>query len=633
MSVSEPGKIITPWAESGLKNPIPPAANPATGRAGFDQGFSAINMTAKEAGGIPPFGQDFNGIFYEVTNILRYMQAGGQPTFDAAMAAAIGGYPKGAMVLGSDGVTLWQSKVDSNFTDPDTDPSSWGTFDIGLKEDLADPGGSDIVGFEQNGDGAVPRTAQDKMRESVSVKDFGAKGDGATDDTAAFQAAINNFSLSGGIYVPAGTYLITSTLLCDDKFISFVGDGPAATFIKYSPAVTGGVLFDLKHTTSYNRAFSFSKLSITTDVPLVGTAIKIEAKLTASNPQVNGAEDTLYLSEVRIIQSGGGYWRTFLRSLHNGGMHLRATSFNNGIMAAQNDTDVIAIYVESIDPRVSSIRTLTVSDFYILRTSIALYVKTTGSKQAESFYFSMGEIVGCSTAAIKIDGQAGAGSMSGVHFDVIQHVADCSSGQFLLWRFTGCDFRRANGPAGPHFTISTGEMLDFTGCMFSGSSLTASDPLNRVFNFTGAFNRISVAGNSFRNLHSVYGPTPGVVGVKSSGNTYNSVVLVMEGDPGDTSIGFQDSVISKAVVIALDATGNQTVTIPVPAGYFEPTYTWPVAMLQAAQGTGTDNLYIRYDFPTSNSSTCTFVIKGNTVARNVRFSFIAMGTSVLDVQS
>lgn len=147
MSVSEPGKIITPWAESGLKNPIPPAANPATGRAGFDQGFSAINMTAKEAGGIPPFGQDFNGIFYEVTNILRYMQAGGQPTFSSALATSIGGYPKGAMVLGSDGVTLWQSKVDSNSTDPNTDPTDWGTFDIGLKADLAAPDGADLIGF------------------------------------------------------------------------------------------------------------------------------------------------------------------------------------------------------------------------------------------------------------------------------------------------------------------------------------------------------------------------------------------------------------------------------------------------------------------------------------------------------
>lgn len=222
--------------------------------------------------------------------------------------------------------------------------------------------------------------------------------------------------------------------------------------------------------------------------------------------------------------------------------------------------------------------------------------------------------------------------MSGVHFDVIQHVADCSSGQFLLWRFTGCDFRRAKGPSGPHFTISTGEMLDFTGCMFSGDSATAADPLNRVFKITGAYKRWSVTGCSFRNLYSVFGPTPGST-AKTSGNTYNFVTCVIEGDPGDTSIGFQDSVISKAVVIALDASGNQTVAVTVPAGYFEPTYPWPVAMLQAAQGTGTGNLYIHYDFQSSNSTTCVFVIKGNTVAQNVRFSFIAMGTSVLDVQS
>lgn len=173
MSVSEPGKIITPWAESGLKNTIPPAANPATGRAGFDQGFSAINMTAKEAGGIPPFGQDFNGIFYEVTNILRYMQAGGQPTFDAALATAIGGYPKGAMVLGSDGVTLWQSQIESNFVDPDIDPSSWGTFDIGLKADLAAPGGAGLVGWSHLNELSLSMTVVSRLRKKVYASDLG----------------------------------------------------------------------------------------------------------------------------------------------------------------------------------------------------------------------------------------------------------------------------------------------------------------------------------------------------------------------------------------------------------------------------------------------------------------------------
>lgn len=136
MSVSEPGKIITPWAESGLKNAIPAAANPATGRAGFDQGFSAINMTAKEAGGIPPFGQDFNGIFYEVTNILRYMQAGGQPTFSATLASGIGGYPVGAMILGDDGVAIYTNRVDGNSSNPNSGGSGWAREDLMLREAL-----------------------------------------------------------------------------------------------------------------------------------------------------------------------------------------------------------------------------------------------------------------------------------------------------------------------------------------------------------------------------------------------------------------------------------------------------------------------------------------------------------------
>lgn len=59
------------------------------------------------------------------------------------------------------------------------------------------------------GTGAVQTTVQTKLRESVSVKDFGAVGDGVTDDTAAIQAAFdaaNNKTL----YLPDGNYLVTS---------------------------------------------------------------------------------------------------------------------------------------------------------------------------------------------------------------------------------------------------------------------------------------------------------------------------------------------------------------------------------------------------------------------------------------
>jgi hypothetical protein len=59
------------------------------------------------------------------------------------------------------------------------------------------------VSYTPAGTGAVSTNVQTKLREMVSVKDFGAKGDGTTDDTAAIQAAINS---GYSLVFPAGTY-------------------------------------------------------------------------------------------------------------------------------------------------------------------------------------------------------------------------------------------------------------------------------------------------------------------------------------------------------------------------------------------------------------------------------------------
>ena len=65
--------------------------------------------------------------------------------------------------------------------------------------------------YVPSGTGAVTTTVQAKLRQTVSVKDFGAVGDGVTDDTAAIQAAIDSFPANGGtIYLPIGTYLIST---------------------------------------------------------------------------------------------------------------------------------------------------------------------------------------------------------------------------------------------------------------------------------------------------------------------------------------------------------------------------------------------------------------------------------------
>jgi Pectate lyase superfamily protein/Right handed beta helix region len=93
--------------------------------------------------------------------------------------------------------------------------------------------------------GAIPRTQQSKNADVVSVKDFGAVGDGnpttgaGTDDTKAIQAAIN--SMGGGhdqqlsVYFPDGTYKITSTLTLPEG-VELFGNGAWKSKIHYTGA-------------------------------------------------------------------------------------------------------------------------------------------------------------------------------------------------------------------------------------------------------------------------------------------------------------------------------------------------------------------------------------------------------------
>lgn len=68
---------------------------------------------------------------------------------------------------------------------------------------------SEQVTFLAAGSGASQRTALDKLRDVVSVKDFGAVGNGVADDTAAIQAAITA-SANKSVYFPSGTYVATT---------------------------------------------------------------------------------------------------------------------------------------------------------------------------------------------------------------------------------------------------------------------------------------------------------------------------------------------------------------------------------------------------------------------------------------
>ena len=109
--------------------------------------------------------------------------------------------------------------------------------DIGLRTDLANTTGSQLVTYSL--DGTVNRTVKDVLGDVISVKNYGALGDGATDDSAAFQTACTALGVAGGtLYIPRGRYRINSTINVPRK-VRIMGAGMDSTILQ--PTFAGTV--------------------------------------------------------------------------------------------------------------------------------------------------------------------------------------------------------------------------------------------------------------------------------------------------------------------------------------------------------------------------------------------------------
>ena len=86
---------------------------------------------------------------------------------------------------------------------------------------------------------SVTQTVTNKLSQIVSVKDFGAKGDNVTDDTAAIQAALN-LGPYHAIYFPSGSY-ICANLTCGND-ITLYGDGLTNSQLILKAGSTGPIL-------------------------------------------------------------------------------------------------------------------------------------------------------------------------------------------------------------------------------------------------------------------------------------------------------------------------------------------------------------------------------------------------------
>ena len=122
----------------------------------------------------------------------------------------------------------WQQIVHNSYSNDDVDAHlntnlanggqilSWdGTDYVWVADQTGGGGGSSdasLVSYQYPS--GVSRSVESRLRDRVSVKDFGAKGDGSTDDTVPIQAAFDSVGTSGEeLYFPAGTYMISNTIV------------------------------------------------------------------------------------------------------------------------------------------------------------------------------------------------------------------------------------------------------------------------------------------------------------------------------------------------------------------------------------------------------------------------------------
>lgn len=150
---------------------------------------------------------------------------------------------------------------------------------------------SDNQYFLQAGAGAVQRTVQSKLRDVVSVKDFGAVADGLTDDTAAIQAAANAISSGGSLtFANKKTYKITAAIQLNAG-VSVLGNGSKLKCyecdgLTYPPLPIGG---------GGTREINFLHVQIEN--------LQFE-NLTATLSDYECARDATY-SGIRIVDSAG----------------------------------------------------------------------------------------------------------------------------------------------------------------------------------------------------------------------------------------------------------------------------------------------------------------------------------------
>jgi hypothetical protein len=160
------------------------------------------------------------------------------------------------------------------------------------------------LNFLATGTGAQTVSVNSKLAQTISVKDFGAVGDGVTDDTVAIQAALTA-GAGKSVFVPDGTYVLTSELIVSDSTCLY--GNPGAAVLKVLPTSNPATFNNGLRLQGSNITIQGITVEGTNEFSLVGGARTEYASGILTNPSL-GPFTNINILNCGINKWGWGIW-------------------------------------------------------------------------------------------------------------------------------------------------------------------------------------------------------------------------------------------------------------------------------------------------------------------------------------